>query len=58
MASPGRELPRRASVVIIGGGIMGVSAAYELAAAGVTGVVLLDAGALGSGSTSKARYVG
>jgi len=33
---------------------MGVSTAYELAAAGVTGVVLLDAGALGSGSTSKA----
>jgi sarcosine oxidase, subunit beta len=46
--------PRRASVVIIGGGIMGVSAAYHLAAAGVTGVVLLDSGALGSGSTSKA----
>jgi glycine/D-amino acid oxidase-like deaminating enzyme len=54
MASPGRELPPRASVVIIGGGIMGVSTAYELAAAGVTEVVLLDAGALGSGSTSKA----
>jgi sarcosine oxidase, subunit beta len=47
-------LPPRASVVIIGGGIMGVSTAYELAAAGVTGVVLLDADALGSGSTSKA----
>ena len=54
MASPGRDLPPRASVVIIGGGIMGVSTAYHLAAAGVTGVVLLDAGALGSGSTSKA----
>lgn len=50
----GRELPPRASVVIVGGGIMGVSAAYHLAAAGVTGVVLVDAGALGSGSTSKA----
>lgn len=54
MASAGRELPPRASVVIIGGGIMGVSTAYQLAAAGVTGVVLLDSGALGSGSTSKA----
>jgi len=54
MASPGRDLPPRASVVIIGGGIMGVSTAYHLAAAGVAGVVLLDAGALGSGSTSKA----
>jgi sarcosine oxidase, subunit beta len=54
MASAGRELPPRASVVIIGGGIVGVSAAYHLAAAGVTGVVLVDADALGSGSTSKA----
>lgn len=54
MASAGSELPRRASVVIIGGGIMGVSTAYQLAAAGVTGVVLVDADALGSGSTSKA----
>ena len=54
MASAGRDLPRRASVVIIGGGIMGVSTAYQLAAAGVTGVVLVDADALGSGSTSKA----
>jgi glycine/D-amino acid oxidase-like deaminating enzyme len=50
----GRELPRRASAVIVGGGIMCVSTAYHLAAAGVTGVVLADAGALGSGSTSKA----
>jgi sarcosine oxidase, subunit beta len=54
MASPGREVPRQASVVIIGGGVMGVSAAYQLAAAGVSGVVLVDADALGSGSTSKA----
>ena len=49
-----RQPPRQASVVIIGGGIMGVSTAYHLAAAGVTGVVLVDSGALGSGSTSKA----
>jgi sarcosine oxidase, subunit beta len=54
MASTGRELPGRASVVIIGGGIIGVSAAYHLAAAGVTDVVLVDADAFGSGSTSKA----
>lgn len=54
MASTSRELPQRAAVVIIGGGIMGVSTAYHLTAAGVTGVVLVDAGAFGSGSTSKA----
>ncbi|MCO5999514.1 NAD(P)/FAD-dependent oxidoreductase [Actinoallomurus rhizosphaericola] len=49
-----RELPARASAVVIGGGCMGVAAAYELAAAGVTDVVLIDKGPLGSGSTSKA----
>jgi sarcosine oxidase, subunit beta len=56
MPSAGREppLPRRASAVIIGGGIMGVAAAYHLAAAGVAEVVLLDGDSLGSGSTSKA----
>lgn len=43
-----------ASVVIIGGGAIGVATAYELAAAGVPGVVLLDSGPLGGGSTSKA----
>lgn len=54
MAGTGRELPGQASVVIIGGGIIGVSAAYHLAAAGVTEVVLVDADAFGSGSTAKA----
>lgn len=54
MTSSGPDLPSSAPVVIIGGGIMGVSTAYELAAAGVSGVVLLDAGALGSGSTARA----
>ncbi|MEV4115014.1 FAD-binding oxidoreductase [Nonomuraea sp. NPDC049695] len=50
----GRELPSHASAVIIGGGAMGVSSAYALAAAGVSDVVLIDKGPLGSGSTSKA----
>jgi sarcosine oxidase, subunit beta len=50
----GRELPSRASAVVIGGGAMGVSSAYALAAAGVRDVVLIDKGPLGSGSTSKA----
>jgi sarcosine oxidase subunit beta len=46
--------PDRASVVIVGGGVMGVSAAFHLAEAGVRDVVLLERGALGSGSTVKA----
>lgn len=47
-------LPSKASVVIIGGGVIGVSAAYHLAAAGVRDVVLIERGALGSGSTCRA----
>ncbi|MFF0266956.1 NAD(P)/FAD-dependent oxidoreductase [Kribbella sp. NPDC004536] len=48
-----RVLPAVADVVVIGGGIMGVSAAYHLAAAGQQ-VVLLEKGALGQGSTCRA----
>ncbi|CAB4926530.1 unannotated protein [freshwater metagenome] len=47
-------VPESASVVIIGGGIMGASAAFHLAEAGVTDVLLLERGQLASGSTSKA----
>ncbi|MGH2895213.1 MAG: NAD(P)/FAD-dependent oxidoreductase [Solirubrobacteraceae bacterium] len=46
-------LPPSASVVIIGGGVMGTSAAFHLAEAGVD-VVLAERAALGSGSTSRA----
>ena len=48
-----RSLPDRAEVVIIGGGVMGASAAFHLAEAGVTDVVLLEADQLSCGSTSK-----
>lgn len=43
-----------ADVVIIGGGCVGTSVAYHLAAVGCSDVVLLEADTLGSGSTSKA----
>ena len=45
---------RTAEVVIIGGGCVGTSVAYHLAILGCTDVVLLEAGTLGGGSTSKA----
>jgi sarcosine oxidase, subunit beta len=48
-----RSLPDRAEVVIVGGGVMGASAAFHLAEAGVTDVVLLEADQLSCGSTSK-----
>src|SRR4051794_41318513 len=41
------------SVVIAGGGVIGLSIAFHLAEAGVEGVVVVERGELGSGSTSK-----
>ncbi|MER7013734.1 FAD-binding oxidoreductase [Saccharopolyspora sp. NPDC000359] len=46
-------LPARAEVVVVGGGVVGVSTAFHLAEAGVD-VLLLERDELGSGSTSKA----
>ncbi|MFI7292947.1 NAD(P)/FAD-dependent oxidoreductase [Streptomyces sp. NPDC050121] len=43
-----------ASVVVIGGGVMGTSIAYHLAAAGIRDVLLLERDELAAGSTSKA----
>lgn len=45
---------RTADAVVIGGGCVGTSALYHLAALGVVDTVLLEADALGAGSTSKA----
>src|SRR5687768_18367901 len=54
MTASRRQLPSSAAVVVIGGGVIGLSTAYHLARRGVRDVVLLDRDALGSGSTSKA----
>src|SRR5688500_7738163 len=45
------ELPRHAQVVVVGGGIVGASAAYHLAKLGLTDVVLLEQNAIGGGTT-------
>ncbi|MEP7091678.1 MAG: FAD-dependent oxidoreductase, partial [Nocardioidaceae bacterium] len=45
------ELPSRARVVIVGGGVIGTSTAYHLAALGWTDVVLLEQGTLSCGTT-------
>lgn len=47
-------VPEQASVVIVGGGVMGTSIAFHLAEAGVPDVLLLEQAQLGSGSTCKA----
>src|SRR5256886_2627102 len=48
------SLPRTASTVIIGGGVVGCSIAYHLACRGLRDVVLLERETVGSGTTSKA----
>ena len=53
MARRRSPLPESASVVIVGGGVVGTSAAFHLAEAGVD-VALIERAQLGSGSTSKA----
>ena len=50
----GSGLPRRASVVVVGGGVIGTSVAFHLAEAGVPDVVLIERDELAAGSTSKA----
>ena len=51
---PPTALPSRASVVIIGGGVIGLSTAYHLARPACRDVVLVERAAFGSGSTCKA----
>lgn len=46
-------MKKTAEIVIIGGGIIGVSIAYHLAQKGAKDVVLLERGMLGEGSTAK-----
>ncbi|TDT33477.1 NAD(P)/FAD-dependent oxidoreductase [Naumannella halotolerans] len=48
-----QELPDRAEVVVIGGGVIGTAVAHELARDGITDVVVLEAGEIGSGSSAK-----
>ncbi|HMJ97311.1 MAG TPA: FAD-binding oxidoreductase [Thermoleophilaceae bacterium] len=43
----------RASIVIVGGGVMGTSIAFHLAEAGVEDVLLIERAELGAGSTAK-----
>ena len=48
---PTQELPDRARIVIIGGGVIGTSVAYHLTKLGHTDVVLLEQGQLSCGTT-------
>ncbi len=50
-APSGSDLPGRARVVVIGGGVIGTSTAYHLARLGWTDVLLLEQGVLSCGTT-------
>ncbi len=50
---PSGPLPPRAEVVILGGGIMGLALAYELARRGLTDVVVLERGYLNAGASGR-----
>jgi heterotetrameric sarcosine oxidase beta subunit len=56
-APPGQAslepLPARADVVIVGGGILGLSLAHELAARGTTDVLVLDQAYLNAGASGR-----
>ena len=53
-----QDLPRTAGVVVIGGGVNGVSTAFQLAKRGARDVVVLERRHLGSGATGKPRPTG
>jgi sarcosine oxidase subunit beta len=50
---PSSPIPARASVCIIGGGIMGLGLAYQLAKRGVGDVVVLESGYLNAGASGR-----
>jgi sarcosine oxidase subunit beta len=47
------ELPERAEIVIVGGGVVGLSIAYHLAKRGLTDVVVLERGYLAEGASGR-----
>ena len=51
MTEADRDLPAHASVIVIGGGVMGCSTLYHLAKSGVGDAVLLERNRLTSGTT-------
>jgi len=52
-AHPDAPLPARADIVIVGGGIMGLSLAYELGRRGVRDVLVLERGYLNAGASGR-----
>src|SRR5687767_7057368 len=46
-----KQIPERARIIVIGGGVIGASVAYHLTKLGETDLVLLEQGELSSGTT-------
>ena len=50
----GTDIPKSAEIVIVGGGVIGLSVAFHLAERGMTDVVVLERDEIGSGATRYA----
>ena len=46
------SLPRTASAIVIGGGVVGCSIAYQLASRGLGDILVVERETVGSGTTS------
>jgi sarcosine oxidase subunit beta len=53
LENEGASLPERAEIVIIGGGVMGLSIAYQLAKRGLDDVVVIERGYLAEGASGR-----
>ena len=51
------ELPRRADIVIIGGGVVGCATAFQLTALGARDVLLLERGQIGQGTSAQSSGI-
>lgn len=51
------DLPRQADIVVIGGGVVGCSVAFHLAALGARSVLLLERDAVGNGTSAQSSGI-
>jgi sarcosine oxidase subunit beta len=53
LGEKGQNVPAKAEIVIVGGGVIGLAIAYNLARRGLTDIVILEKGYLASGASGR-----